>query len=361
MTIRPRTTKAGKRRFHAVVKRTGFPIARATFDTAAAARDWRIKTQNDMREGRYNLSSEADRHTAAETIDRYLADVLPTKSDRARYLAQQRQQLEWWKGELGHYALSNLSRSLLAAKRDELAKRYKPGTVNRYLAALSHVFTIACDEWEWLPANPMGKVKKAKEGKDRLFYLTLPELERVVEAAARCWRKPLATIITMAIATGARKSEVLGMKWADVDFARGMVLLEEQKNNERGTLYLAEYAKAELLRYMAAHPPRSRFVFPSRDGKRPMRIDREMRHAFDAAGLQHFRFHDTRHTAGSWLAMSGASASEIAEVLRHKSLNMVKRYAHLSKTHTAAVVSTMNDKIFPPTDNKESNHDRCAD
>lgn len=345
-TIRRRKQKDGTTRFQAVVKRAGFPIARGTFGKEREARDWALKTENDMREGRYNLTSEADRHTVRETIARYLDDVLPKKSTRRRYLDQQRQQLGWWLAEIGHYTLGNLSKSVLAGKRDELAKKYKAGTVNRYLAALSHVFTIACDEWEWLPANPLGKVRKEKEGNSRLFYLTLPELDRVLEQAAKCWRRPLVTIITLAIATGARKSEVLGMKWADVDLERGMILLEEQKNNERGTLYLADYAKAELQRYMAAHPRRSKFVFPSIDGKQPMRIDREMRRAFDAAGLKHFRFHDTRHTAGSWLAMSGASASEIAEVLRHKSLNMVKRYAHLSKTHTANVVSTMNDRVF---------------
>ena len=64
------------------------------------------------------------------------------------------------------------------------------------------------------------------------------------------------------------------------------------------------------------------------------------------AGLENFRFHDLRHTAASYLAMNGATTMEIAAVLGHKTLQMVKRYSHLTNSHTAKVVSGMNDKIF---------------
>ncbi len=68
--------------------------------------------------------------------------------------------------------------------------------------------------------------------------------------------------------------------------------------------------------------------------------------ALREADIQDFRFHDLRHSAASYLAMNGASLAEIAEVLGHKTLQMVKRYAHLSEGHTASVVESMNNKIF---------------
>ncbi len=68
--------------------------------------------------------------------------------------------------------------------------------------------------------------------------------------------------------------------------------------------------------------------------------------AVKKAELQDFKFHDLRHSAASYLAMNGASLAEIAEVLGHKTLQMVKRYAHLSEGHTACVVASMNNKIF---------------
>ncbi len=68
--------------------------------------------------------------------------------------------------------------------------------------------------------------------------------------------------------------------------------------------------------------------------------------ALKQAEIENFRFHDLRHSTASYLAMNGASLAEIADVLGHKTLQMVKRYAHLSEAHTANVVANMNEKIF---------------
>jgi integrase len=68
--------------------------------------------------------------------------------------------------------------------------------------------------------------------------------------------------------------------------------------------------------------------------------------AVERAGLEDFKFHDLRHTAASYLAMNGASLLEIAEILGHKTLQMVKRYAHLADSHTAQVVERMNQAVF---------------
>jgi hypothetical protein len=64
------------------------------------------------------------------------------------------------------------------------------------------------------------------------------------------------------------------------------------------------------------------------------------------AKLADFRFHDLRHTAASYLAMDGASPSEIAAVLGHKTLAMVKRYAHLHDAHVADVMGRMAEKFL---------------
>jgi integrase len=70
--------------------------------------------------------------------------------------------------------------------------------------------------------------------------------------------------------------------------------------------------------------------------------------ALEAAGIEKFRFHDLRHSCASYLAMNGASQVEIAHILGHKTLSMVKRYAHLSEGHTSKVVAKMNEAIFNP-------------
>ena len=73
-------------------------------------------------------------------------------------------------------------------------------------------------------------------------------------------------------------------------------------------------------------------------------------HAFnkvtERAGIDDFRFHDLRHSTASYLAMSGATLLEIADILGHKTLQMVKRYSHLSEDHKATVLEKMNKKVF---------------
>lgn len=95
----------------------------------------------------------------------------------------------------------------------------------------------------------------------------------------------------------------------------------------------------------------SNLLFPSKETapqkpQKPMILRRDWEAALKVAEIQDFKFHDLRHSAASYLAMNGASLAEIAEVLGHKTLAMVKRYAHLSEGHTARVVESMNQKIF---------------
>ena len=89
-----------------------------------------------------------------------------------------------------------------------------------------------------------------------------------------------------------------------------------------------------------------RWLFPSQDGQAPLDIRKSWEKARDAAQLVDFRFHDLRHSTASYLAMSGASQLEIAEVLGHRTLQMVKRYAHLSESHVKGLVTKLDRSLF---------------
>ena len=230
--------------------------------------------------------------------------------------------------------------------RDELLQKRSAATANRYRSALSHVFTIAIKEWQWLGRSPLEMVSKPKEKNARVRFLTLDEIKALLQAASHEKRKPLCLIVLMALSTGARKMEILTLKWSDVDMERGVAVTHDTKNSESRTLHLSGPALAELVEYSQYRHPKSKLVFPNRFGDEPVDIQDEFKRALKLAGIQEFHFHDLRHTAASYMAMNGANASDIAEVLGHKSLDMVKRYAHLSKKHTAGVVASMNEKIF---------------
>ncbi|HVT14674.1 MAG TPA: site-specific integrase [Thermoanaerobaculia bacterium] len=344
-SISRRTTRKGETRYLVQVRLKGYPPAVATFSSRADARDWARQTEGALKSGRYSVAVAERRHTLAEAIGRYCRDVKPHRK-RVPYLA-------WWKGKLGAELLADLSPRLIAQWRDRLAERggprggTTPATCNRYLAALSHVFTIAEKEWAWMESNPCRKVRRLTEPRGRVVYLSDEELGRLLESSRASRERRLYPLVVLAIGTGARQAELMGLRWSDVDLGRGSAILHHTKNGERRSLALTGLA-LDVVRGLAETRPAGReYLFASRRGGVEFPRD-AWGEAVEAAGLEDFRFHDLRHCCASYLAMSGATAPEIAAVLGHKTLAMVKRYAHLAEQHTAAVVGRMTEKFLKP-------------
>jgi len=349
--IEKRVARDGQTTYRVKVRLKGVPVQSATFDKLTKAKDWAQQTETAIKEGRYFKMTEAKQHTLAETIDRYLKNVIPTKpkAEPNRLI-----QLAWWRAQLGAYVLADITPSLIAQHRDKLLagdadKRRSHATVNRYLAALSHVFTLATMEWEWLDSSPVRKVTKLKEPRGRVRFLSDDERTRLLAACQENSNPYLYMVIVLALSTGARKSEVLGLRQQDVSLTRGVITLHDTKNGERRILPLVGHALELMREHIKVRQLQGELVFPSHNGKKAMDIRTPFDNALKQAGITDFRFHDLRHSAASYLAMSGASLAEIAEVLGHKTLSMVKRYAHLSEAHTSAVVEKMNNAIFNRT------------
>ena len=181
------------------------------------------------------------RHTLGELIDRYIKDVLPNKTKNKKMVRVQKQQLEWWKGKIGDYLLADITPALIAEYRDELANeeirddvRRSPATVVRYMAALSHRLHY-CHEGirMWLDDSPMRKVTKPKEPRGRVRYLTDDERKRLLAACEAAEHKYLYAVVVLALSTGMRQGEILAIRWDDVNFEKGYIILHETKNGER--------------------------------------------------------------------------------------------------------------------------------
>jgi len=330
------------------IRLRGFPAATATFSRMTDARRWAAETEAAIRDRRYFSTHEAAKHTLADLIDRYIADVLPAK----RSSRDQERMMQWWKDQLGHLRLSEVTPPILVEARDRLARgttRFgtprSASTVMYYLRTLSHALSMASREWGLMDDNPLRRVTKPRLKPGRVRYLSDEERNRLLDAAKSSDNTALYAIIVLALSTGMRKSEVLGLTWDRVDLRRRWITLEHTKNNERRGLALrgtALNALAELSKTRRIGTP---LVFPGETGK-PIYIGRAWGTALKRAGIQNFRFHDLRHSAASYLAMNGATPGEIAAVLGHKTLQMVKRYAHLSDAHVASVIERMNERIF---------------
>lgn len=332
------------------VRLKGFPLQTATFQRLSDAKRWVQSTESAIREGRHFKTSEAKKHTLGDTIQRYCTSVL---KHRPRSAAQREQQLKWWNEQIGSYCLADVTPSLLSSYKEKLAegithnKRTRsPASVNRYLAALSHVFSVAANEWGWLDSNPMRKVAKLKEPRGRVRFLSDDERKALLEACRNSKAPALHLIVVLALSTGMRRGEILGLTWDNVDLARGRITLHETKNGDRRVVPLTALALELMREHAKVRQLKNDMVFPSVSQSRRLQINQAWGTALEKAKITDFRFHDLRHSAASYLAMNGATMAEIAEVLGHKTLAMVKRYSHLSESHVAGVVERMNHKVF---------------
>lgn len=352
-TIQARTTKSGKKSYRVMVRLRGRPPQTATFERKTDAVRWAKQTEGAILDGRHFATTEAKRHTLGDLIDRYVREVLPTK--KAKTQKYQIGQLAWWKDKIGDHSLSDCSPALIAECRESLgreplkgkgAKHRSPATINRYLAVISHAFTVAVKEWGWVDSNPLLKVTKPKEPRGRVRYLSVSERESLLDACEKSSNSDLVLAVVMAISTGARQAEMMGLHWNKIDLSRGSALLEETKNGERRVIPLTGRTLKLLRERAKVRRIDSTLVFPGKNPNKPVSLRAPWEAALREAGIRDFRWHDLRHTAASYLAMNGASLNEIAEILGHKTLNMVQRYAHLSEEHTASVVASMNKKVF---------------
>lgn len=324
------------------VRLQGFPPVTATFERRTDAKEWGKTTEAAMREGRYFPQREAKRRTLGDLVDRQLETV---RAKRPHDYDRQRGLLGRWREELGDYALAQVTPAVIAKHRDELLKHSSPATVNRHLAALSKAFTNAAREWNWVQDNPLRRVAKETEPQGRVRFLSDPERVALLDACRESELPELHLIVLLALTTGMRRGELLGLRWPDVDLERRLIVLNKTKNNERRSVPIVPEVAALLREHAKVRRLDSDLLFPGNEG-RAVSIDRAWYAALDAAKVKDFRFHDLRHTAASYLAMSGATTPELAAVLGHKTLAMVKRYAHLSDQHTGAVVERMTRKYF---------------
>jgi len=344
-SIQQRLARGGRRRYRVQIRLRGV-VRSATFASMKEARQWAAVMEGTLRTQRAAVPLEAAYHTLGDGCARYGREVLPGKGPGTQ--AHQGPQLAWWTQQLGHLRLDQVTPARLAACRELLAQTRAPATVNRYVAALSHALTLAVREWGWLEASPMQRVRRLREPRGRVRCLSDEERRRLLVACQASHHNPcLYPVVLLALSTGARKQETLSLTWRDVDLRRAQLTIEHSKNGERRTLPLAGRALQTVQALAKVRRIDTPLLFPRADGRAPLDLRYAFHQALRAAGIPDFRFHDLRHTFSSYIAMNGASLLEMAEALGHKTLAMVKRYAHLSEAHTAGVVARMNAAMFP--------------
>ena len=348
--IEKRITDNGETSYRVKIRLKGYPTQTATFKRLTDAKKWVTVTEAAIKEGRHFKTAAAKKHTFAEMIDKFLAGASFTKEQEEHQVMH----LKRWRDELGAFTLADVTPDLITEIKDKLLSeitpkgtKRAPATVARYLSSLSPVFTVAVNEWQWLEDTPMRKIKKPKEARGRVRFLDDDERQRLLNACQASRNKQLYMCVILAMSSGMRQAELMGLKWSDVNLKDGFLILHETKNGDRRRVPLAGLGLELLHEHAKVRRLDTDLLFPGTIHKdKPIDLRKPFETALKSAEVVDFHWHDLRHCTASYLAMNGASLAEIAEVLGHKTLAMVKRYAHLSDGHVSSVVSSMNAKIF---------------
>lgn len=348
-SIKQRKGKDGELKYQVQIRVKGFPSQTATFSRKTDAKRWAQQTETKIKEGKYFKTREEQKRTLSELIDKYVSSVLPQKKSQRG----PRGQLKWWRSQLGYMILCDVNAPIIAVKRDELlvgitprGKRRSNASVVRYLAILSHVFSYGIKELQWLENNPVSKIRKPSEPRGRVRFLSTEERQNLLEACKQSKNKHLYLITVLALSTGMRASEILNLKWSDIDLPKGMIVLHKTKNNERRAVPLTGLALELIKKEFQKKTLNYGLLFPSRRFDKPISFRTAWETVVRRAGLKDFNFHSCRHDFASSLLASGASIAQLAEVLGHKTLQMVKRYSHLCEGTAKDIVGKMTMEIF---------------
>ncbi len=304
-------------RWQVRINRDGHRTLVKTFSNRTDAEAWARRTESELERGLWRDSMEAERLTLADALLRYHQDrgnaLKGVKADlsRAKVVSG---------SAIGRMTLARVSSAELSRYRDELAKQgYSPTTVKKFLALVSRVFTMARLDWGMAVANPVQAVRKPQDANARTRRLEGEELARIIAATES---PELGAVVRLAVETAMRRSELLGLRWAEIDFQRKVAQLLVTKNGDARTVPLSSKA-IEVLRAMPRRIDGKVF------GITPDSVTQAFSRACERAGIKDLRYHDLRHEAVSRLFELGLNPMEVAAISGHKTLAMLQRYTHL--------------------------------
>ena len=229
----------------------------------------------------------------------------------------------------------------------ETGRTTAPGTVNRELATLSHLFSNAL-EWKWI-TNAKPRMKRMKEGEGRIVYLTIEQAHRFLQACKASGNLQLYPFVLIALETSMRMSEVLSIRKENINLAQRTIYIPMAKAGAREqpiTNNVVRFLEQYLVESVAQS---SEWLFPSAlsASGHTVAIQKPFRQAAVDAGLDPAQVvrHTLRHTAVSHLVQLGVDLPTVKRISGHKTLQMVERYAHQNGEHIKAAMDKLQQRM----------------
>ena len=328
-------TKTPAGTFRAIIRTKNKTITK-TFKLRKLSKAWALRIEGDedlMAATGCKGASIPFSQLADEYIDQWTGKSRIT--DKVRF----------WKMQLGDTPLIKITgdqlqtilddyeagEALCGIQRSRTGRKRAPATINRMRAQLSSIFKYAVKKRRYLKKNPVIETCSLIENNEIVRFLSEEERTNLLKACrASSWEK-LYLLVLLALTTGARQGELLGLHWDEIDFQKRTATLPTTKNGQRRILTIPKSTMSELQRLREVG---AGLIFPSpTKWRKPFEFRKPWLKAVTLAGIENFRFHDLRHSAASYLVMAGATLHETAEVLGHRSIQTTRRYAHLSIEH----------------------------
>jgi integrase len=215
-----------------------------------------------------------------------------------------------------------------------------PASVNRYLQDLRAAYNLARRNG-LVDKNPVADVKLLRENNKRVREMTASEETAILtalEPSERRFHTDLRPMVRFLTATGLRLGEACNLRWADVDWPAGVATLRKTKAGKVQHVPLSSEAVA-ILRALGPHDGDA-CVFAWPDGRpwTPGYVTHAFGGAVEDAGVKDLHVHDLRHSFACRLLRGGVDIYAVSKLLRHASVVMSERYAHLSQSDLKAAV-----------------------
>lgn len=313
----------------------------------SAARKQADELKQSINRGEDPLADiEADRgaKTVAHLCNRYVEEHLPKKRPSSQ--GDDRSMIEREiLPALKHLKVADVTFSDVDGLHRKISKRGKKHRANRVVALLSKMFALAI-RWQWRSDNPARGIERNAEAK-RDRHLSGAELDRLTKALAEHGDEQAANIIRLLLLTGARRGEVLGMRWDQLDLEIGVWTKPGATTKQKTTHRVPLSAPARQLLTELHQDAGSDFVFPSDVGTARHDIKKQWAEICKAASIRNARVHDLRHTYASLLASSGLSLPVIGALLGHTQPSTTARYAHLLDDPLRRATETVGAIVAP--------------
>ena len=323
--------------YRVLIRKKGFKSITKVFSTKRMAVQFANRVESSNEALLAYGSSNKSKVSFEELSENYLSQEYQGKD-----LQKQSTRTDFWVKSIKVVRASDIAVGDIREAMLKLPKGLSNATVNRYKSAVSVVFNYGCRHYN-LTSNPVQLIPSLPEDNHRVRYLSTLERKRLLNACREaCWPK-LYLLVLIAITTGARRGELLGLKWSDIDFERQTAYVKTSKNGQPKVLPLTDTVVKELTSFRLQD---SSLIFNSEiKPDKAFCFNKQWRKALELAEVSNFRFHDLRHTTASYLAQSGASLLEIADVLGHKQISVTKRYAHLCIDHKEKLINSVMSNI----------------